>query len=83
MATPSTSLTPDAAVDTIKQAQQNGLHKLLQGAEADVREYVLDLSRYSAKIAAEPNQATRIKLLKSLRSQAKMLADLNRIRVVR
>jgi len=75
-------LSKEDAVESMRQAIQIGLHNVVQGAQEDIREFALDLSQYATKIAAEPNPKVRLKLLKSLRSQAKMLAELNRIRVV-
>lgn len=75
-------LSKEDAIETMRQSIQLGLHNIVEGSKADVREFALELSRYAVKVAAEPDPEVRIKLLKSIRSQTKMLADLNRIRVV-
>ena len=72
----------EAAVEALSDSLRIGLHNLLEGAQEDIREFALDISRMGAKVATEPDPQVRQQLLKSLRSQVKMLAELNRIRVV-
>jgi hypothetical protein len=76
------SISKEKAVEELKNSILVGLHNLIEGADNDIREFALDLANYGVKVAAEPDPKIRQKLLKSLRSQAKMLAEVNRIRVV-
>lgn len=76
------AMNKEQAIEAVADALQLGLHNVIQGAQDDIREFVMDLARLSSKVAAEPNPEVRRALMKSLRSQAKMLAELNRIRVV-
>lgn len=78
----SVPLSKEDAIEAVRESLQIGLHKIVEGAQADIREFALDLSQYAVKVAAEPDPKVRVKLLKSIRSQTKMLAELNRVRVV-